>query len=73
MAVLKVKRQLAVCRRCAKFLDMKEMFDVYLCGEIMEVVTPSNRCEQWVRKEVPKSCPYAMEHLLAEYNYEKKS
>lgn len=52
---------------------MKEKFDVYLCGEIMEVVCPSNRCYQWIGKELPKSCPYRIEHQMTEWNDEEKS
>ena len=67
-----MKRQLEICRKCHMFMDMKDMFDVYLCGEIMEVVCPSNRCEEWLRKKVPKCCPYFVEHHLKGWNDEEK-
>lgn len=67
-----MKRQLEICKKCHWFYDMKEKFDIYLCGRIMEVVTPSNRCEEWLKKDVPKSCPYHVEHVMQEWNDEKE-
>lgn len=51
---------------------MQEAIDVYLCAMIMDVITPSNCCKEWLKKDVPKSCPYRMEHVMQEWNDEKE-
>ncbi len=68
-----MKRQIEICRKCHWFLDLKDRLDIYLCDMIMEVVTPSNRCKEWLKKDVPKSCPYRMEHQMVEWRNEEEN